>query len=129
MSLTNTKFEKFVAKKEDEMIKLRELMAVARGDEPADLLLTNLRLVNVYTGEIYPTEVAIAGGMIVGVGPDYEARETLDLDGRYLCPGFINAHVHVESSMAMPTEFARAVLPRGTTTAASMGYPCPGCGG
>ncbi len=100
-------------------MKLGELIAVARGDEPADLLLTNLRLVNVYTGEIYPTEVAIAGEMIVGIGPGYQARETLDLNGRYLCPGFINAHVHVESSMAIPTEFARAVLPRGTTTAVS----------
>jgi adenine deaminase len=98
---------------------MEKMIAVARGDIPADLLLTNLQLVNVYTGEIYPTEVAIAGEMIVGVGSGYEARETLDLGGRYLCPGFINAHVHVESSMAIPTEFARAVVPRGTTTAVS----------
>ena len=101
------------------MSKLREMIAVARGVVPSDLLLTNGRLVNVYTGEIYPTEVAIAGEMIVGVGSGYEAKETLDLGGRYLCPGFINAHVHVESSMAIPTEFARAVVPRGTTTAVS----------
>ena len=101
------------------MSELSDRIAAARGDAPADLLLTNCSLVNVYTGEIYPTEVAITGEYIVGIGPGYEAKETLDLGGRYLCPGFINAHVHVESSMAIPTEFARAVVPRGTTTAVS----------
>lgn len=100
-------------------MKLAELVRIARGDAPADLLLTHCRLVNVYTGEIYQTEVAIVGEMIAGIGPGYQARETLDLGGRYLCPGFINAHVHVESSMVIPTEFARAVVPRGTSTVVS----------
>ena len=100
-------------------MKLENLIAVARGDQPADLLLTNCKLVNVYTAQVYPTEVAVAGGLIAGIGAGYEAAETLDLNGRYLCPGFINAHVHVESSMTIPTEFARAVVPRGTTTAVS----------
>ncbi len=100
-------------------MELADLIAVARGDVPADLLLTHCRLVNVYSGEIYPAEVAVAGGLIAGIGPGYAAKETIDLGGRYLCPGFINAHVHVESSMVIPTEFARAVVPRGTTTAVS----------
>lgn len=99
-----------------------DLIKAARGDAPADLVLTNCRLINVYTGEIHQAEVAIHGGLIAAVGQSLQpvkASETLDLGGRYLCPGFINAHVHVESSMVIPTEFARAVVPRGTTTAVS----------
>jgi adenine deaminase len=97
-----------------------DLIKAARGDAPADLVLTNCRLINVYTGEIHQAEVAIHGELIAAVGRSLqpvEASETLDLGGRYLCPGFVNAHVHVESSMVIPTEFARAVVPRGTTTA------------
>jgi adenine deaminase len=98
---------------------LPKLIRVARGDQPADLLLTNCQLVNVYTGEIYPTAVAIADQRIAAIGPGYQAHECIDLGGRYLCPGFINAHVHVESSMVIPTEYARAVVPHGTTSAVS----------
>ena len=89
---------------------LEELLRIARGDQPADLLLTDCRLVNVYTGEIYATEVAIAGEWIAAVGNNHPARETIDLGGRYLCPGLINAHVHIESSMVIPTEYARAII-------------------
>ncbi|MCB1007452.1 MAG: adenine deaminase [Acidobacteria bacterium] len=88
----------------------------AAGHEPADLLLTNLRLVDVLAGEVYPTEIAIADRFVVGVGPGYAARETMDLGGAFVAPGFIDAHVHIESSLATPAEFARAVVPRGTTT-------------
>ena len=95
---------------------LDERIRVARGDEPADLLLTNLQFVNVFTGEVYPTEIAIAGTRIVGLGDGYQAREKLDLDGRYVCPGLIDAHVHIESSLCTPPEFARAVLAHGVTT-------------
>ncbi len=101
------------------MVQLADLITTARGDAPADLLLKNGQLVNVYTGEIYPADIAIAGDRIAGVGPGYHARQELDLGRRYICPGFINAHVHVESSMVIPTEYARAVAPRGTTTAVS----------
>ncbi len=94
-----------------------ELLSVARGDEPADLLFTNARVVNVFTGEVEETGVVVAGGRIAGVGPGYEGREVADLAGRYLVPGLVDAHVHIESSMVTPPEFARAVLPRGTTTA------------
>ena len=93
------------------------MIKMARGLEPADILLKNGRLVNVYTGEVYPADIAIAHSRIVGLGEGFAARETYDLEGRYVCPGFIDAHVHIESSMVPPHEFARAVVPRGTTTA------------
>ncbi|GBD31177.1 Adenine deaminase [bacterium HR33] len=96
---------------------LERLLAVARGAEPADLVLRRAQLVNVFSGEIHPAEVAICDGLIAGVGTGYEGREIVDLDGAFLAPGFIDAHVHVESSMVPPREFARAVLPRGVTTA------------
>src|SRR5690554_4488024 len=95
---------------------LIDRLAIARGERPADLLLTNLQLVNVFTGEIYPTEIAIAGTHILGVGEGYHAKETIDLDGRYVAPGLIDAHVHIESSMCTPPEFARAVLTHGVTS-------------
>ncbi|MBL7064050.1 MAG: adenine deaminase [Anaerolineae bacterium] len=98
-------------------MKLTQFLPIARGDEPADLVLRNGRLINVFTGEIVETDMAIAGDRIVGVGPDYEARDEMDLGGRYVCPGLIDAHVHIESSMVTPPQFARAVVPRGTTTA------------
>ena len=95
-------------------MKREEYIAVARGERPADLLLRSARLVNVLTGEIHPADIAIAGGYIIGWG-DYQAREVIDLAGAFVCPGFIDAHVHLESSMVTPAQFARAVVPRGTT--------------
>ncbi|MCC6800879.1 MAG: adenine deaminase [Anaerolineae bacterium] len=95
---------------------LPERLAIARGERPADLLLTNLQLVNVFTGEIYRSEIAIAGTRIIGLGEGYAAQQTLDLGGRYVAPGLIDAHVHIESSMCTPPEFARAVLTHGVTT-------------
>ncbi len=95
---------------------LIERIEAARGQTPADLLLTNLQLVNVFSGEIYPTEIAIKDDIIIGIGPGYTARETLDLGGRYVAPGFIDAHVHIESSMCTPPEFSRAALTHGVTT-------------
>ncbi len=97
-------------------MELAELVRYARGDEPAHLLLKNARLVNVLSGEILKTDVAVVRSRIVGVGQGYEAQEVIDLEGAYLAPGFIDAHVHIESSMAPPSEFARTVVPRGTTT-------------
>ncbi|HTQ79940.1 MAG TPA: amidohydrolase family protein, partial [Thermoanaerobaculia bacterium] len=92
------------------------LLAVARGDEPADLLLKDARLVDVLTGEIRRTAVAIAGGWIAGLGEGYSAREEVDLAGLHVGPGLIDAHVHIESSLVPPADFARAVVPRGVTT-------------
>jgi adenine deaminase len=98
---------------------LAQRVRVARGDAPADLALRNGKLINVYTGEILTTDVVIAGNLIVGVGPGYDAQEEMDVAGRYIAPGFIDAHVHIESSMVTPPQFARAVLPRGTTSVVS----------
>ena len=95
------------------------LLAVARGDAPADLLLRNGRVVNVFTGEVEEVDVSLHGDRIAGLGERYEAASTVDLEGRFVLPGFLDAHVHVESSLATPVEFARAVVPRGTTTVVS----------
>jgi adenine deaminase len=95
---------------------LKDRIAVARGDLPADLVLHNGQVVDVLAGTVYTADIAIHEGFIVGVGPVYQGRETMDLQGRYVCPGFIDAHLHIESSMVTPREYARAVLPHGVTT-------------
>ena len=96
-------------------MELSKMVQVARGDAPADLLLRNTMLVNVYSGEIYPTDVAILGSRIVGIGTGYEAEREIDLQGSYLAPALIDAHVHIESSMVGVRQFAAAVVPRGVT--------------
>jgi adenine deaminase len=94
---------------------LELLLRVARGERPADLILRGGTLVNVFTGELYETDVAIADGRVAGLGDGYAAAHEIDVRGRYLCPGFIDGHMHVESSMVTLPQFARAVVPRGTT--------------
>lgn len=94
---------------------LKEQIETARGRIPPDLVLSNCQIVNVFSGEIYRANVAIEGHTIVGIG-DYTGPNTVDLEGRYLLPGLIDGHVHVESSMVPVPEYARAVVPRGTTT-------------
>ena len=96
---------------------LTDLLAVARGDEPADLLLRGGRLVNVFSGTIEEADIAIHGARIAGIGPGYRARQTVDLRGAYVAPGLIDAHVHIESSLCVPAQFAAAVLPSGVTSA------------
>jgi adenine deaminase len=93
---------------------INNLISVAKGELPADLILANARLVNVFTGEIERGNVAVWGGRIAGVGDYREARQILDLGGRYLAPGFIDGHVHLESSMLDVAQYARAVVSRGT---------------
>jgi len=100
------------------MMNLTEIIKAARGEKPADLLLTNARIVNVFAGEIVKGAVAVSDGMIVGFG-SYKAEKVVDVNGRYVAPGFIDSHVHIESSMACIAEFARAVLVHGTTTVAA----------
>lgn len=97
-------------------MKLSDLIAVARGDAPADLILRNVRLVNVFSGEIEPSDIVIKRSRVAALGKGYEAGEVVDLQGRYVCPGFIDAHVHIESSLCTPPEFFRAVLARGVTS-------------
>src|SRR5919109_5389891 len=94
---------------------LSRLLAVARGDEPADLVIRGGRVFSVFTREWLEGGLAIADGYVAGLG-DYEGAETLDASGRYVVPGFVDAHVHLESSKLMLDEFARLVLPLGTTT-------------
>jgi adenine deaminase len=92
------------------------LLAVARGDAPADVLLRGGRVVDVFTGTVRRAEVALVDGLFASVGPAREALEQIDLDGRFLLPGLIDAHVHLESSMVSPFEYARVVVPAGTTS-------------
>jgi adenine deaminase len=93
---------------------LKELISVARGEIPADLLLKNARIVNTFIGEIEQADVAISGDRIAGVGDYGKAKETIDLQGKFLAPGLINGHTHIESSMLHPARYAQAVVPRGT---------------
>jgi adenine deaminase len=93
---------------------LSKRLAVARGDEPADLVIRGGRVLSVFTREWLETDVAIVDGWIAGLG-DYDGRETLDASGRWVVPGFIDAHMHLESSKLLVDEFARLVLPFGTT--------------
>jgi len=95
---------------------LPNLLAVARGDAPADLVLRNGRIVNVFSGEIESGDIAIVEGVIAGIGPAYEGRVIVDLENAYIAPGLIDAHVHIESSLCIPPHFATAVLPHGVTT-------------
>ena len=89
-------------------------LAVARGDEPADLVVRGGHVFSVFTREWLERDIAIVDGMVAGLG-EYDGRETLDASGRYVVPGFIDAHMHLESVKLMVDEFARLVLPLGTT--------------
>lgn len=95
---------------------LERRIAQARGDEPADLLLRGGRVFDLITGALMAGDVAICGDRIAGIG-DYEARQVIDVTGLTLVPGFIDTHLHVESSLVTPHEFDRCVTPRGITTA------------
>ena len=95
------------------MRNLQQKLSVARGEQRAELLFKNARVVNVLSGEIHQANVAVEDGRVVGFG-DYRARRVLDLNGAYLAPSLIDGHFHVESSMLTAPEFARAVVPHGT---------------
>src|SRR3954462_85755 len=92
---------------------IQHKLRVARGEEPAELLFKNGRLVNVLSGEIHETNVAVEDGRVIGFG-EYEGRRVIDLKGSFLAPSLIDGHFHVESSMLTAPEFARAVVPHGT---------------
>jgi adenine deaminase len=97
------------------MAGLADVIRVARGEEPCDLVIKGGEVINVLSGEIYKADVAVFDGMIVGLG-EYGGRDEYDASGKYLAPGFIDGHVHIESSMVEVREFAKAVVPRGTTS-------------
>ena len=95
------------------MRNLQQKLSVARGEQRAELLFKNARVVNVFSGEIHKANVAVEDGRVIGFG-DYQAKQVIDLQGAYLAPSLIDGHFHVESSMLTAPEFARAVVPHGT---------------
>jgi adenine deaminase len=95
---------------------MKELLKAARKEGTADLLLKNARVANLFTMEFEDTDVAVKDGVIVGVGSGYSAREEIDCGGRLLVPGFIEGHMHIESTYMVPRNFAAAAAPHGTTT-------------
>lgn len=97
------------------MFSSTEMLQASRGKIPAKLVLKNAVVLNVFTKEWLTQDVAVWDGRIIGVGR-YEGREEIDLTGKYLVPGFFDAHVHIESSMLTPAAFAAEILPFGTTT-------------
>ena len=88
---------------------------MAKGELPADLLLANAKIINVFNGKIEPGNIAICGDRIAGVGDYQKAKEVVDAGGSYIAPGLINGHIHPESSMLDIAQYARAVVPHGTT--------------
>ena len=100
---------------DQKMKERQELVKMAKGAKKADLVLKNVNIVNVFSGEIEKGDLAIGDGIILGTG-DYEGISEVDYSGKYVVPGLIDGHVHIESSMMTPAGFARAVLPRGTTS-------------
>lgn len=97
-------------------LKLEKIIKVARGEVKADLVIKNARVVNVLSEEIYNADVAVVGDTIAGISSGYEGIEEIDAQGAYVSPSFIDGHVHLESSMLLPSEFAKLVVPSGTTT-------------
>ena len=97
-------------------MELEERIKVARGGQRADLLLRNCQVIDVLSGRVARSDIAISGGIILGLDKGYKANQIVDLDGRYVAPGLMDAHIHIESSMLSVPEFARAVQAHGTTT-------------
>ena len=95
-------------------MKQKRILPVALGSEPAELVLKNVEYLNVFTGEFLTGDIAIAGGRVAGVGR-YRGKAEIDCSGKTVVPGFIDSHIHMESSMLSPAQFARAAAPHGTT--------------
>ncbi len=98
---------------------LEDIIKVSKGDVEADLVIKNAKLVNVLSEEIYETDIAVIGDKIAGICKGYKGKQEIDAKGAYITPSFIDGHVHLESSMLMPSEFAKMVLASGTTTVIS----------
>ena len=95
---------------------MSNIINTARGLEKADLVIKNANIINVLSEEIYRADIAIKDGIIAGVGDGYSGEKEIDINGAYVSPSFIDGHVHLESTMMLPQEFAKIVLPAGTTT-------------
>jgi len=98
------------------MKELAKIIRVARGRMQPDLVLRNARIVNVFSAEVYQGDIAILGERIVGIGEEYEGKKEIDLERGFVLPGLIDGHMHIESTMVKVQEFARSVVPRGTTS-------------
>ena len=107
--------ESYAGKINRKLLKKRRIINAAAGREPADLVLKNAAYVNVFSNEICHGDIAVAEGLIVGMG-EYSGAEEVDCGGKIVLPGFLDAHIHLESALVSPTEFVKAVLPHGTTT-------------
>ncbi|CCZ50383.1 adenine deaminase [Acinetobacter sp. CAG:196] len=95
---------------------MSNIINVARGFEKADLVIKNANIVNVLSEEIHKADIAIVDGIIAGIGENYSGEKEIDIQGAYVTPSFIDGHVHLESTMMLPSEFAKVALPAGTTT-------------
>ena len=107
--------ESYAGKINRKLNKKLHVIEVASGRRPADLVLKNATYVNVFSNELCQADIAVAEGLIVGMG-EYHGNVEVDVSGKIVLPGFVDAHIHLESSLVSPSEFARAVLPHGTTT-------------
>lgn len=107
--------EIFEQKTDRQLATKQRLIAVAAGREKADLVLKNAKYLNVFSNEFLCGDIAVANGLIAGVGK-YDGKTEIDVSGKLVLPGFIDAHIHLESSMVTPAEFAKAVVAHGTTT-------------
>ncbi|NCB74889.1 MAG: adenine deaminase [Clostridia bacterium] len=98
-----------------EFEKKRKIISVASGRESAELVLKNAAFVNVFSDELCTDDIAVSDGVIVGIGK-YSGKNEIDMSGKIVCPGFIDAHIHIESALVSPAEFVKATFPHGTTT-------------
>lgn len=97
------------------LTEVKRAVDAAAGRVPGSLLLKNATLINVLSGETYLTDILVAGRLIAALGPGYAAETTIDLEGRHVAPGLVDGHLHLESALVEPREYARAVVPRGVT--------------
>ena len=108
--------ESYAGKIQRKLLKKQRVIEAASGREKADLVLKNATYVNVFCNQLSRGDIAVASGLIAGMGEHYEGEIEVDMSGKLVLPGFVDAHIHLESSLVSPKEFAKAVLPHGTTT-------------
>src|SRR5918996_268332 len=102
---------------DNKIVDLERKITLAKGQEKVDLVIKNTRIVNVFSGEIHQTDVAIADGIFVGFGEGYDdAKQLYNAQGRFMCPGLIDGHIHIESTFLPPDEFCNVVASHGTSS-------------
>ena len=112
--MTNT-YESYSSRINRDLLKKQHIVDVAAGRKPADLVLKNAAYLNVFANELNLGDIAVAEGLVVGIG-DYSGTVEYDMSGKIVLPGFVDSHMHLESSLLSPKELTRALLPHGTTT-------------